>query len=145
MRNIFTTRDFTITEVEARDIDLVKELFKEGEKCPWVWEEEVESAFTAIESGNKEDYLMRYPYQEDIDSITDFDLACLLHPLFIIETQGIKLLFITPTLEDMPSHYFTQDGEYLGDDGWEPLEDITGDSNISNEIIENIYSYIRSI
>lgn len=144
MKNIFTTRDFTINEVEAKDIDLVKELFKEGEKCPWVWEDDVESAFTAIKSGNKSDYLARYPYQDFVENLDDFDIACLLHPLFIIETQGTKLLLITPPLEDMPDVYFTQDGEYLGEEGWEPLDDIAGEE-ISNEIINNLYSYLRSI
>ena len=49
-----------------------------------------------------------------------------MHPLFVISTKNKNakyknILYITPPLEDMEDVFFTDDGEYWGDDRWEPL------------------------
>lgn len=113
----------------------------------YMWDEDVESALKAIESGKHSDYFKRYPYEITSDrEIDDWDKACLLHPLFLIATarkgKPQYTLFSVPPA-DTGSTYYTSNGEYWkGDDNWEPLSDIIGNERLAADFLETIYDYI---
>lgn len=111
-----------------------------------MWDIDIEPALRAIERGRQSDYFKRYPYEvESYEEINNWDKACMLHPLFLITTETNaeykNILFRVPPI-DMESAYFTDDGEYWGDDSWEPLPDIIGDEQLADKILEAIYDYI---
>lgn len=123
-----------------------------------MWDIDIEPALRAIERGRQSDYFKRYPYEvESYEEIDDWDKACMLHPLFLITTKKfistdelaptgkegkpMNILFRVPPI-DMESAYFTDDGQYWGDDHWEPLPNIIGDEQLANDILNTIYDYI---
>lgn len=163
MKGIANRAGYSIFEVTRGDAHRIVEMFP----GPWtdamsrlngntdnmdashMWSIDVEPALRAIESGRRKDYLKRYPYEVTSErEIDDWDKACLFHPLFLItakkEGKPMNILFRVPPTE-MESAYFTDDGEYWGDDGWEPLPDIIGDEQLAAEILETIYDYIAEV
>ena len=157
MKKISKVTDYEIFEVEKGDSNKIIETFH---LSPVDYlNEDVHSALAALESGKTEDFLARYPYEGEI---SDWDKQCLMHPLFVISTKNShakykNALLVVPPLEDVEDIYFTDDGEYWGDDRWEPLpwillgldpEDEDPDieeeaEEVSEEILDTIYEYIR--
>ena len=157
MKKISKVSGYEIFEVEKSDSNKIIETFH---LSPIDYlNEDVHSALAALESGKKEDFLARYPYEGEI---SDWEADNLMHPLFVISTENKNakyknILYIIPPLEDMEDVFFTDDGEYWGDDGWEPLpwillgldpEDEDPDieeeaEEVSEEILCTIYEYIR--
>lgn len=121
MKKISKVSDYEIFEVEKDDSNKIIEMFH---LSPVDYlNEDVHSALAALESGKKEDFLARYPYEGEI---SDWEADNLMHPLFVISTKNKNaeyknILYITPPLEDMEDVFFTDDGKYWGDDRWEPL------------------------
>ena len=156
MKKISKVSDYEIFEVEKGDSNKIIEMFH----LPFDYsDEDVRSALAALESGKTKDFLARYPYEGEI---SDWDKQCLMHPLFVISTKNShakykNALLVVPPLEDVEDVYFTDDGEYWGDDRWEPLpwillgldpEDEDPDieeeaEEVSEEILDTIYEYIR--
>ena len=157
MKKISKVSDYEIFEVEKGDSNKIIETFH---LSPVDYlNEDVHSALAALESGKTKDFLARYPYEGEI---SDWDKQCLMHPLFVISTKNNRakykntLLVVSP-LEDVEDVYFTDDGEYWGDDRWEPLpwillgldpedEDLDIEEEaeeVSEEILDTIYEYIR--
>ena len=156
MKKISKVSGYEIFEVEKGDSNEIIEMFH----LPFDYsDEDVCSALAALESGKKEDFLARYPYEGEI---SDWEADNLMHPLFVISTKNKNakyknILYITPPLEDMEDIFFTDDGKYWGDDRWEPLpwillgldpEDEDPDieeeaEEVSEEILDTIYEYIR--
>lgn len=157
MKKISKVSDYEIFEVEKGDSNKIIETFH---LSPVDYlNEDVHSALAALESGKTKDFLARYPYEGEI---SDWDKQCLMHPLFVISTKNShakykNALLVVPPLEDVEDVYFTDDGEYWGDDRWEPLpwillgldpEDEDPDieeeaEEVSEEILDTIYEYIR--
>ena len=157
MKKIGKVSDYEIFEVEKGDSNEIIETFH---LSPIDYlNEDVHSALAALESGKTKDFLARYPYEGEI---SDWDKQCLMHPLFVISTKNShakykNALLVVPPLEDIEDAYFTDDGEYWGDDRWEPLpwillgldpEDEDPDieeeaEEVSEEILDTIYEYIR--
>lgn len=157
MKKISKVSDYEIFEVEKDDSNEIIETFH---LSPVDYlNEDVHSALAALESGKTKDFLARYPYEGEI---SDWDKQCLMHPLFVISTKKShakykNALLVVPPLEDVEDAYFTDDGEYWGDDRWEPLpwillgldpEDEDPDieeeaEEVSEEILDTIYEYIR--
>ena len=157
MKKISKVSDYEIFEVEKGDSNKIIETFH---LSPVDYlNEDVHSALAALESGKTKDFLARYPYEGEI---SDWDKQCLMHPLFVISTKNShakykNTLLVVPPLEDVEDTYFTDDGEYWGDDRWEPLpwillgldpEDEDPDieeeaEEVSEEILDTIYEYIR--
>ena len=157
MKKISKVSDYEIFEVEKGDSNKIIETFH---LSPVDYlNEDVHSALAALESGKTKDFLARYPYEGEI---SDWDKQCLMHPLFVISTKNShakykNALLVVPPVEDVEDAYFTDDGEYWGDDRWEPLpwillgldpEDEDPDieeeaEEVSEEILDTIYEYIR--
>ena len=157
MKKISKVSDYEIFEVEKGDSNKIIETFH---LSPVDYlNEDVHSALAALESGKTKDFLARYPYEGEI---SDWDKQCLMHPLFVISTKNNhakykNALLVVPPVEDVEDAYFTDDGEYWGDDRWEPLpwillgldpEDEDPDieeeaEEVSEEILDTIYEYIR--
>lgn len=157
MKKISKVSDYEIFEVEKGDSNKIIETFH---LSPVDYlNEDVHSALAALESGKTKDFLARYPYEGEI---SDWDKQCLMHPLFVISTKNShakykNALLVVPPVEDVEDAYFTDDGEYWGDDRWEPLpwillgldpEDEDPDikeeaEETSDEILDTIYEYIR--
>ena len=105
-----------------------------------------EPGLKVIESGKEEDYLSRYPYEDEISSE---DKARLRHPLFVISTQKDvvykNILFLTPLVET-EAVCITDNGEYWGgnsDGGY--FSDIMDDRQLANGILDEICSYITRV
>lgn len=157
MKKISKVSDYEIFEVEKGDSDKIIEMFH---LSPVDYlNEDVHSALAALESGKTKDFLARYPYEGEL---SDWDKQCLMHPLFVISTKNNhakykNALLVVPPVDDVEDAYFTDDGEYWGDDRWEPLpwillgldpEDEDPDikeeaEEVSEEILDTIYEYIR--
>lgn len=157
MKKISKVSDYEIFEVEKGDSNKIIETFH---LSPVDYlNEDVHSALAALESGKTEDFLARYPYEGEL---SDWDKQCLMHPLFVISTKNNhakykNALLVVPPVDDVEDAYFTDDGEYWGDDRWEPLpwillgldpEDEDPDieeeaEEVSEEILDTIYEYIR--
>ena len=157
MKKISKVSDYEIFEVEKGDSNKIIETFH---LSPVDYlNEDVHSALVAIESGKTKDFLARYPYEGEL---SDWDKQCLMHPLFVISTKNShakykNALLVVPPVDDVEDAYFTDDGEYWGDDRWEPLpwillgldpEDEDPDieeeaEEVSEEILDTIYEYIR--
>lgn len=157
MKKISKVSDYEIFEVEKGDSNKIIETFH---LSPVDYlNEDVHSALAALESGKTKDFLARYPYEGEI---SDWDKQCLMHPLFVISTKNNhakykNALLVVPPVDDVEDAYFTDDGEYWGDDRWEPLpwillgldpEDEDPDieeeaEEVSEEILDTIYEYIR--
>ena len=163
MKGIANRAGYTIFEVTKGDARRITRMFpgpwtdamsrllgnKDNLDANHMWDIDIEPALRAIERGRQSDYFKRYPYEvESYEEIDDWDKACMLHPLFLItakkEGKPINILFRVPPTE-MESAYFTDDGEYWGDDNWEPLPDIIGDERLAAEILETIYDYIAEV
>ena len=163
MKKIGEVGNYEVFEVVKGDSSKIIEKFR---LSPTVYiNEDAYSALAAIESGEREDYLMRYPYEPE--SMSDWNVENLMHPLFVISAKDKDvryedILYVVPPLEDLEDTYFTDDGMYWGDDRWEPLTDILlgrdsdlEDDDISSEeekekaeklayeILEIIYYYIH--
>ena len=105
-----------------------------------------EPGLNVIESGKEEDYLSRYPYEDEMSSE---DKARLRHPLFVISIhKGIEyknILFATP-LVGTEAVCITDSGAYWrGDSDGEYFSDIVGDKQLANVILNEIYSYIARV
>lgn len=157
MKKISKVSDYEIFEVEKGDSNKIVETFH---LSPVDYlNEDVHSALAALESGKTKDFLARYPYEGEL---SDWDKQCLMHPLFVISTKNNhakykNALLVVPPVDDVEDAYFTDDGEYWGDDRWEPLpwillgldpEDEDPDieeeaEEVSEEILDTIYEYIR--
>lgn len=157
MKKISKVSDYEIFEVEKGDSNKIIETFH---LSPVDYlNEDVHSALAALESGKTKDFLARYPYEGEI---SDWDKQCLMHPLFVISTKNShakykNALLVVPPLEDVEDVYFTDDGEYWGDDNWDPLpwillgldpeDEYPGieeeAEEVSEEILDTIYEYIR--
>lgn len=157
MKKISKVSDYEIFEVEKGDSNKIIETFH---LSPVDYlNEDVHSALAALESGKTKDFLARYPYEGEL---SDWDKQCLMHPLFVISTKNShakykNALLVVPPVDDVEDAYFTDDGEYWGDDRWEPLpwillgldpEDEDPDieeeaEEVSEEILDTIYEYIR--
>lgn len=157
MKKISKVSDYEIFEVEKGDSNKIIETFH---LSPVDYlNEDVHSALAALESGKTGDFLARYPYEGEL---SDWDKQCLMHPLFVISTKNShakykNALLVVPPVDDVEDAYFTDDGEYWGDDRWEPLpwillgldpEDEDPDieeeaEEVSEEILDTIYEYIR--
>lgn len=157
MKKISKVSDYEIFEVEKGDSNKIIEMFH---LSPVDYlNEDVHSALAALESGKTKDFLARYPYEGEL---SDWDKQCLMHPLFVISTKNShakykNALLVVPPVDDVEDAYFTDDGEYWGDDRWEPLpwillgldpEDEDPDieeeaEEVSEEILDTIYEYIR--
>lgn len=157
MKKISKVSDYEIFEVEKGDSNKIIETFH---LSPVDYlNEDVHSALAALESGKTKDFLARYPYEGEI---SDWDKQCLMHPLFVISTKNShakykNALLVVPPVDDVEDAYFTDDGEYWGDDRLEPLpwillgldpEDEDPDieeeaEELSEEILDIIYEYIR--
>ena len=157
MKKISKVSDYEIFEVEKGDSNKIIEMFH---LSPVDYlNEDVHSALAALESGKTKDFLARYPYEGEL---SDWDRQCLMHPLFVISTKNNhakykNTLLVVPPVDDVEDAYFTDDGEYWGDDRWEPLpwillgldpEDEDPDieeeaEEVSEEILDTIYEYIR--
>ena len=157
MKKISKVSDYEIFEVEKGDSNEIIEMFH---LSPVDYlNEDVHSALAALESGKTKDFLARYPYEGEL---SDWDKQCLMHPLFVISTKNShakykNALLVVPPVDDVEDAYFTDDGEYWGDDRWEPLpwillgldpEDEDPDieeeaEEVSEEILDTIYEYIR--
>lgn len=157
MKKISKVSDYEIFEVEKDDSNKIIETFH---LSPVDYlNEDIHSALAALESGKTKDFLARYPYEGEL---SDWDKQCLMHPLFVISTKNShakykNALLVVPPVDDVEDAYFTDDGEYWGDDRWEPLpwillgldpEDEDPDieeeaEEVSEEILDTIYEYIR--
>ena len=105
-----------------------------------------EPGLKVIESGKEEDYLSRYPYEDEISSE---DRSRLRHPLFVISTQKDveyrHILFATPPV-GTEAVCITDNGEYWrGDSDGGYFSDIIGDRQLANDILDEIYSYIARV
>lgn len=154
MKKIANVGNYDVFEVVKGDARRIRSMFSGslkdamyGDDATFMFEDMVEPALKAIESGKEADYFARYPYEdESVDDIDEWDKACMLHPLFLISAKKNaeykNILFVVPPIE-MEDCYFTDNGEYWGDDRWEPLPDILGDEELAHTILDKIYSYIE--
>lgn len=152
MKKIASVRGYDISEVTKEDSKRIRDMFSgtcvdagTGIDASHMWDLVFEPALEAIERGRDEDYLSRYPYE---DGMSAWDKACMRHPLFVISARRPaeykNILFVVPPAE-MESAYITDNGEYWGDDRWEPLPDIVGSEQLANDILDEIYGYIRDV
>lgn len=150
MKKIASIRGYDIFEVTKGDYWRIRDMFsgscidaKIGTDASRMWDLVFEPALKAIERNREVDYLSCYPYE---DGMSAWDKACMRHPLFVITTRkDVKynnILFAVPPAE-LESTYITDNGEYWGDDGWEPLPDIVDNERLANDILDEIYDYIR--
>lgn len=152
MKKIANVGNYDVFEVVKGDAGRIRSMFSGsledamyGDDATFMFEDMVEPALKAIESGKEADYFARYPYDdESVDDIDEWDKACMLHPLFVISAKGGagNTLFIVPPVP-MEAAYITDDGKYWGDDRWEPLPDILGDEELAQTVLDKIYSYIE--
>ena len=105
-----------------------------------------EPGLKVIESGKEEDYLSRYPYEDEISSE---DKARLRHPLFVISTQKDakykNILFATPLVGTEAVCITDSGGYWRGDSDGEYFSDIVGDKQLANVILNEIYNYIAKV
>ena len=165
MVKIASVNDYDIFEVTKGDSEHIRDMFSSSytdadsemttssDWEPWVttfipdWFKDVfEPGLKVIESGKEEDYLSRYPYEDEIGSE---DKARLRHPLFVISTQKDavykNILFTTP-LVGTEAVCITDNGEYWGgnsDEGY--LSDVIGDRQLANDILDEICGYITRV
>lgn len=160
MKKITSMGGYDVYEVTRADVQRIRDMFP----GPWTdastklmnngyevdanytWKLEVEPALKAIRSGKSGDFFSRYPCDDvDVADIDKWEKDCMLHPLFLIsakkDAEYKNILFVVPPTE-MEACYFTDNGEYWGDDKWEPLPDIIGDEKLANDILDEIYDYI---
>ena len=165
MRKITSVNDYDIFEVVKGDSRCIHDMFSsshanidsETTTChdweAWVatfmpdWFKYIfEPDLKVIESGKEEDYLSRYPYE---DEMSNEDKARLRHPLFVISTQKDakykNILFATP-LVGTEAVCMTDSGVYWrGDSDEEYFSDIVGDKQLDNVTLNEIYSYIEKV
>ena len=165
MIKIASVNDYDIFEVTKGDSEYIHGMFSSSytdvdsetttsnDWEPWVttfipdWFKHVfEPGLKVIESGKEEDYLSRYPYEDEISSE---DKARLLHPLFVISTQKDveykNILFATPPV-GTEAVCITDNGEYWrGDSDGGYFSDVMGDRQLANDILDEIYSYIARV
>ena len=162
MKKIGEVGNYEVFEVVKGDSSKIIERFHLS-SASYIYEDAY-SALAAIESGKKEDFLARYPYEGEI---SDWEADNLMHPLFAVSAKDKDvryedILYVVPPLEDLEDTYFTDDGMYWGDDRWEPLTDILlgrdydleDDDNfperereeaevLTDEILKIVYTYIH--
>ena len=165
MIKIASVDDYDILEVTKGDSEHIRDIFSSSytaidseiitsnDREPWVatfipdWFKYVfEPGLKVIESGKKEGYLSRYPYEDEISSE---DRARLCHPLFVISTQKDveykNILFATPPVET-EAICITDNGEYWrGDSDGGYFSDVIGDKQLANNILDEIYGYITRV
>ena len=165
MIKIASVNGYDIFEVTKGDSEYIHDMFSSSHANidseivtssdwePWVatfipdWFKYVfEPGLKVIESGKEEDYLSRYPYE---DEISREDKARLRHPLFVISAQKDaeykNILFTTP-LVGTEAVCITDNGEYWGGDsdgGY--FSDVIGDRQLANGILGEICSYITRV
>ena len=165
MIKIASVNGYDIFEVTKGDSEHIRDMFSSSytgvdsetttsnDQEPWVatfipdWFRYVfEPGLKVIESGKEEDYLSRYPYEDEISSE---DRARLCHPLFVISTQKDveykNIFFATPPV-GTEAVCITDNGEYWrGDSDGGYFSDIIGDRRLANSILDEIYSYIARV
>ena len=165
MIKIASVNGYDIFEVTKGDSEHIRDMFSSSytgvdsetttsnDQEPWVatfipdWFKYVfEPGLKVIESGKEEDYLSRYPYEDEISSE---DKARLRHPLFVISTQEDveykNIFFATPPV-GTEAVCITDNGEYWrGDSDGGCFSDIIGDRRLANSILDEIYSYIARV
>ena len=165
MIKIASVDDYDILEVTKGDSEHIRDIFSSSytaidseivtsnDREPWVatfvpdWFKYVfEPGLKVIESGKEEDYLSRYPYEDEISSE---DRARLRHPLFVISTQKDveykNILFATPPVET-EAICITDNGEHWrGDSDGGYFSDVIGDKQLANSILDEIYDYITKV
>lgn len=165
MIKIASVNGYDIFEVTKGDSEHIRDMFSSSytgvdsetttsnDQEPWVatfipdWFKYVfEPGLKVIESGKEEDYLSRYPYEDEISSE---DKARLRHPLFVISTQKDveykNIFFATPPV-GTEAVCITDNGEYWrGDSDGGYFSDIIGDRRLANSILDEIYSYIARV
>ena len=162
MRKITSVNDYNIWEVIKGDSRCIHDMFSSSHANidsetttsndwePWVatftpdWFKYVfEPCLKVIESGKEEDYLSRYPYEDEMSSE---DKARLRHPLFVIATQKDakykNILFATPLVGTEAVCITDSGGYWRGDSEGEYFSGIVGDKQLANVIVNEIYSYI---
>ena len=165
MIKIASVNGYDIFEVTKGDSEYIRDMFSSSHTNidsetttshdweAWVttfipdWFKDVfEPGLKVIESGKEEDYLSRYPYEDEISSE---DKARLRHPLFVISTQKDvehkNTLFATP-LAGTEAVCITDSGEYWrGDSDEGYFSDVIGDRQLANDILDEICSYITRV
>ena len=165
MIKIASVDGYDIFEVTKGDSEHIRDMFSSSytgvdsetttsnDQEPWVatfipdWFKYVfEPGLKVIESGKEEDYLSRYPYEDEISSE---DKTRLRHPLFVISTQKDveykNIFFATPPV-GTEAVCITDNGEYWrGDSDGGYFSDIIGDRRLANSILDEIYSYIARV
>ncbi len=165
MIKIASVNGYDIFEVTKGDSECIRDMFSSSHANidsetttsndwePWAatfildWFKYVfEPGLKVIESGKEEDYLSRYPYEDEISSE---DKARLRHPLFVISTQKDveyrHILFATPPV-GTEAVCITDNGEYWrGDSDGGYFSDIIGDRQLANGILDEICSYITRV
>ena len=165
MRRIASVNDYDIFEVIKGDSRCIHDMFSSSHADidsetttshdweAWVatfmpdWFKYIfEPGLKVIESGKEEDYLSRYPYEDEISSE---DKARLRHPLFVISTQKDakykNILFATPLVGTEAVCITDSGGYWRGDSDGEYFSDIVGDKQLANVILNEIYSYIERV
>lgn len=165
MIKIASVNDCDIFEVIKGDSEYIRDMFSSSHTNidseittntdwePWVttfipdWFKDVfEPGLKVIESGKEEDYLSRYPYEDEISSE---DKARLRHPLFVISTQKDvehkNILFATPPV-GTEAICITDNSEYWrGDSDGRYFSDVIGDGQLANGILDEICGYITRV
>ena len=165
MIKIASVNSYGIFEVTKGDFDHIRDMFSSSYTdvdsevaTSNAWEPRVttfipdwfkyvfEPGLKVIESGKEEDYLSRYPYEDEISSE---DKSRLRHPLFVISTQkDVKcknILFATPPV-GTEAVCITDNGEYWrGDSDGGYFSDIIGDRQLANDILDEICGYIARV
>ena len=165
MIKIASVNDYDIFEVTKGDSEYIRDMFSSSHADidsettsshdleAWVatfipdWFKYVfEPGLKVIESGREEDYLSRYPYEDEISSE---DKARLRHPLFVISTQKDvehkNILFATPPV-GTEAVCITDNGEYWrGDSDGGYFSDVIDDRQLANDILDEICSYITRV
>ena len=165
MRRIASVTGYDIFEVTKGDSEYIHDMFSSSHADTdsetttshdweaWVatfmpdWFKYIfEPGLKVIESGKEEDYLSRYPYEDEISSE---DKARLRHPLFVISTQKDakykNILFATPLVGTEAVCITDSGGYWRGDSDGEYFSDIIGDKQLANVILSEIYSYIARV
>ena len=165
MTKIANVNDHDIFEVTKGDSEYIRNMFSSSytdadsetttshDREPWIatfmpnWFTYVfEPGLKVIESGKEEDYLSRYPYEDEISSE---DKARLRHPLFVISTQKDavykNILFATPLVGTEAVCITDSGGYWRGDSEGEYFSDIIGDKQLAGDILDEIYSYIAKV
>lgn len=165
MIKIASVNDYDIFEVIKGDSEYIRDMFSSSHANidseittsndwePWVatfildWFKYVfEPGLKVIESGKEEDYLSRYPYEDEIGRE---DKARLRHPLFVISTQKDvehkNILFATPPV-GTEAVCIMGNGEYWrGDSDGRYFSDAIGDRQLTNGILDEICGYITRV